>query len=911
MHTKQDSVKLKPIEKAEQLFKANNFKSLLEFSNTEIPKALKKEQRDSLEIAKLYQYQGKAYYQFENWLECIKSDKKGILFCNNTEAGKLLKGKLYSDKATAENYLGKDRNGYNSTLNSIKLLSSLKNPDYDYLITSYRYLSEYCAAHGYFEDAKTYLRQAENIYKKNKKVLDRSRMSADGENDRYEPILLYSKIYQLYKNGKSKQDSLDIEETIAKFEKLHSAAGFSKKIESIYYTAALNHVGDWYTTKKSEALTTEKDLEKAHYYLDKSIGFTENKGYKGSVVTYKYNKAKALILSNNIEQADVLMSEILEPLSEADGRKPFFFSQQALIRAKQNRKKEALVLFYKAVEKVHSDSTKLTEDFKNFKPSTTFSHTRLLLKIAKELDVNFPKDTNVKKIVAELYAMSFEQFEHSYDKRKYNKTQKNYLRQIIQGLLGTKRFGYNKELKHENILNRFENIQSLLAWQKFNQNRQINNFPELDSLQFRNYNLLSLIASAKTESKTSIQDSLQTLLSQTEKYTKETIPNLGLFNGVNFNVDDLKSQLKQNQLILKYLVLDDELAIYTITKNQVTVTLKPWYKTLEDKINQLVFQLKTQDFNNQKANEVAEILLPKIENHINHIIINPDEVLNKLAFEVLPVNNKSLIESFNIGYTSNLQFISPKIIQKDHANNLAIYAPEYPKSNVELAIRSKPAFLEGAQKESELISELFSSNLYNGKHLTKQDFIKTASNYKLLHLAMHAEVNNNQPTISRLLFSDENSKTDDLFLEELYGLNLNADLAVLSACNTGVDNSAANVNIESFQRAFTFAGVPATIASLWEVPDLPTKEIMVSFYKNLKDGQSKSLALKNAKLSYKNAHKNTKLSQPYYWAGFVLYGEDKAVVSANPNLVWYVLLVSGIVIIFMVVFRKSRQNNAV
>ena len=57
-------------------------------------------------------------------------------------------------------------------------------------------------------------------------------------------------------------------------------------------------------------------------------------------------------------------------------------------------------------------------------------------------------------------------------------------------------------------------------------------------------------------------------------------------------------------------------------------------------------------------------------------------------------------------------------------NKLAVYAPEYPKSDVKLAVRSQPAFLEGAQKESELISRLFSSNLYNGKQLTKRDFIE-------------------------------------------------------------------------------------------------------------------------------------------------------------------------------------------
>ena len=109
---------------------------------------------------------------------------------------------------------------------------------------------------------------------------------------------------------------------------------------------------------------------------------------------------------------------------------------------------------------------------------------------------------------------------------------------------------------------------------------------------------------------------------------------------------------------------------------------------------------------------------------------------------------------------------------------------------------------------------------------------------------MHAIVDDTQSGISRLLFSDDASQTDDLYLEELYGLNLSADLAVLSACNTGVDNTNSETGIESFQRAFTFAGVPATVASLWEVPDQSTKQIMVNFYENLKKWRLKISSFK-------------------------------------------------------------------
>ena len=906
LKSQQDTLQVKPSYKASQLLEAGKKEEVIAFCKTEIPKLLKVPVIDSLEVAELYKYQNKAHYQLEDYLESVKALEKAITFCNDSEAGRLLKGQLYSDKASAQNYSGKDRGIFNSTLNAVKYLRSVKNVDYDYLITAYRYLSEQCAYNGNFDDAKRYLRQAEELYINNKEEGDRAVTQADGYRYKYDIILLYSKVYQLYKYGKTREDSLAIVRSIDHFERLHKISDFNKVHDGVYYTTALNHIGDWYASRKPEAFTTKKDVEKAHYYIDKSIDLVGNKGYKGNLVTYKYNKVKTLALSNELEEADALISELLKPLSKTDGRRPFFLAQKGLIKAKLKQKDSALTIFYKAVEKVHSDSTKLAKDFSNFKPSSIFGHTKLLLRISEELDRYFPEDDEAKKIIAELYPMTFLQFENSYDKRKFNKTQKAYLSQIIQGILKTKKMGYNQQIDPIDVLNRFENIQNLLAWQKFNQNRQINSFPELDSLQVRKYKLRSLIANAKYEDATSVEDSLQTLLSQTEKFTKETYPNLSLFTEKEFKVKELQSQLRENELLIKYIVFDDQIAMYSIVKNDVNVVLKSWTESDANKINQFIATLKNKKFNSKEAIEIASLILPQIDERIEHIIINPDGILAKLPFEVLSKDNSLLTEQYAISYTSNLGFVFPEVTQANYNSELAVYAPEYPNSNVELAVRSEPVFLEGAQKESELISQLFSSTLYKGKQLTKQDFIETASQHKLLHLAMHAEVNNKESSMSRLLFGDENSQKDDLYLEELYGLNLSADLAVLSACNTGVDASNLGPDIESFQRAFTFAGVPATVASLWEVPDQATKEIMVSFYQNLKKGQLKSQALNNAKKEYVKKYTDTKLSQPYYWAGFVLYGEDTAVAEKESNLLWYGVLATLLVCIALFFRYKTR-----
>ena len=901
-----DSLNINSSDKASQLLFQKKYDSLLLFCNTELSKLLEAPQKDSLEIAQLYKYQNKAHYQLGDYLEAIKNAELALDYCTNSEEGRLLKGQLYSDKASSENYAGKSRSNFNSTLNAIKYLTSVRNLDYDYLITSYRYVAEQCAYHGNIDDANMYMRLAEDLYYENKDIVDKMVTDPSGYRYKYEIILAYSRIYQLYQYGKSASDSLALIETFRRIETYSQATDFDIKRDGIYYTTALSHVGDWYASRKPEKETTEEDLLAASGYINKAIDLIENKGYEGILMSLKYNRVKVLALSNKLDDAEREMRILLNSVSESDGRRPYFLAQKGLIKSKQNQKDSALVTFYEALKKVHSDSVPLEIDLSNFKSSTNFGHTNLILRIAEEMDRYFPNDSLAKKTVASLYPLAFKQFENSYDKRKFNRKQKTYLRKILRGLLDYSGQGYLKDEDPIDILNRFENIQNLLAWQKFNQNRQISNFPRLDSLQVRNYELRGLIAENKFQNNTSISDSLQTLLSQTEKYTKETFPNLSLFNTANINIDRLRNELDENTLVIKYVVFESQLAIYSISKADFKVELKPWTSANTKAINDFVNQIKSQGFNNQKSSTLAQLLLPEIDSSIQHIIVNPDNELSQLPFELLLWNNQFLVETFGLSYTSNLGFVFPQVNKGEYDQEMAIYAPEYPNSNEKFVVRSHPVYLEGAKQESKLISELFASNLYDGKELTKQDFIKTASRHKLLHLAMHAVVDNSQSGISRLLFSDENSGSDDLYLEELYGLALNADLAVLSACNTGVDKSKSGSDIESFQRAFTFAGVPATVASLWEVPDQPTKEIMVSFYKNLKTGDSKSEALRQAKLEFLERRQGTKLAQPYYWAGFVLYGDDSPIVNDHLILVC-VLGFSLMSILFIFIYKRIKK----
>ena len=137
---------------------------------------------------------------------------------------------------------------------------------------------------------------------------------------------------------------------------------------------------------------------------------------------------------------------------------------------------------------------------------------------------------------------------------------------------------------------------------------------------------------------------------------------------------------------------------------------------------------------------------------------------------------------------------------------------------------------------------------------------------------------------------------------KLYTYRNNADLVTLSACNTSLGEVAKGEGVLSLARGFFYSGSKSVVASLWEVNDKSTSEIMTSFYTNLKDGQTKSEAMNNAKRTYLSNHSLSEQS-PYYWSSFILIG-DAGAIDLSSNL--YLYLTTAIAILLVMLFFRKR-----
>lgn len=210
-----------------------------------------------------------------------------------------------------------------------------------------------------------------------------------------------------------------------------------------------------------------------------------------------------------------------------------------------------------------------------------------------------------------------------------------------------------------------------------------------------------------------------------------------------------------------------------------------------------------------------------------------------------------------------------------------------------------------AMKTAGFIAELFSGQSVIAAQATEDRFKQEAEDYRIIHLGTHTEINTTSPMLSRLILSRSKNEDGYLHAYEIYNLPLRAELAVLTACETGVGKESSSEGVLSMAHGFAYAGCPSLVMSLWEIDEKTSAQIIETFYQNLSDGMPKNEALRQAKLLYLKDAKG-ELKNPYYWSGLVLFGNANPVDSSF-DYWWLGLSVLGIVFL-LIVARKIRRK---
>ena len=377
------------------------------------------------------------------------------------------------------------------------------------------------------------------------------------------------------------------------------------------------------------------------------------------------------------------------------------------------------------------------------------------------------------------------------------------------------------------------------------------------------------------------------------------------YNTSIVHIEEIRKKLKPNEsALVEYFVGEKNLYIFCITTQTahfIQLDKTPdLNQKVEDIRNLLIHPpaIKTaeKDFEQftQSAHALYQQLIAptRLEESIYQIIIVPDDLLAYIPFEILlsklpknqnidylPNNLSYLLNDFQISYNYSATLFARENSNTQQAKHDFIgFAPSFgePKN----ANASRNSFRNCTQEdlyplicnkeEVEQISKIFNGAAITGSQANKALFAESIQDYRIAHFATHSCLDDQNPMLNKIFLADGYLSNFDL-----YNLELQTELAVLSACNTGSGQLRRGEGVMSLSRGFMHAGCPSVLMSLWSVEDCTTSAIMNKYYQGIKAGQTKDFALQESKKFY--LQEATKLaSHPFYWAPFVQFGKIEA-----------------------------------
>ncbi len=377
-----------------------------------------------------------------------------------------------------------------------------------------------------------------------------------------------------------------------------------------------------------------------------------------------------------------------------------------------------------------------------------------------------------------------------------------------------------------------------------------------------------------------------------------------IYNQSAINTEIIKNLLSENQSLIEYFVGDKNIYLFYIGKD-TTVMLKgehtdsvqQWVSRFNSFIQQqdLLFALPAYKLYNSLIYPLKEkIQLPE------KLIIIPDDVLSTLCFDALVTRNTSTEKS--IIPDSEDYLLSE--YQLAYSFSASMYRETYNKTanNGKTFLGIAPSFKKGIyfndeyfqpldnnEKEITQIKGILGGRILTGTAISIDNLRNYLAEYTIIHFATHAKANNENGNLSFIILNPD--KPEVIYAKDLYTLGLNANLVVLSACETGTGSLNKGEGIISLARGFFYSGVSSIVTSLWDVREGSNTEIIKKFYAGLKSGLTKDQALRNAKIDYLKSivSENSIKTHPYFWAPLICIGNMNPVeVTKSKHLIIYI-----------------------
>jgi len=394
----------------------------------------------------------------------------------------------------------------------------------------------------------------------------------------------------------------------------------------------------------------------------------------------------------------------------------------------------------------------------------------------------------------------------------------------------------------------------------------------------------------------------------------------------NATIADIQRLLDKKTAMISYSVGDTTITVFTISNKSVdmqqialTVNFAADITLFRNALT-LPNSSRFNQYFKTMAYDFYELLFPKnLEIEIENLIIIPDAYLSSIPFETFlyqKVDNNTpfhllpyLVQKYNISYSYSATLFQ-KTFPKENTENVEVtsledwlaFAPVADENAAGMSLATRVLSEKMTSPEDTLqtrnMHSIFSAlpgtrtevnnilELYDSKNMAAQIHINQSANesfiksgilekYSVIHFATHGLVNSSKPELSCILLAKEDStSTEDgiLFSGEIYNLKINADLVVLSACETGLGEIKKGEGIIGLTRALLYAGTRNIVVSLWKVSDNSTAKLMIDFYQNIVN-QSDNNYAKSLSKAKQNMIQCEEFAHPFYWSPFILVGK--------------------------------------
>ena len=296
---------------------------------------------------------------------------------------------------------------------------------------------------------------------------------------------------------------------------------------------------------------------------------------------------------------------------------------------------------------------------------------------------------------------------------------------------------------------------------------------------------------------------------------------------------------------------------------------------LEDDVAEFVQSIKKR---RRQTRELAEVLYKRLLRPMlssiagRDLLIVPHGSLHYVPFAALHDGERYLVQGRALRYLPSAMLLGllphqgtagAKVAGAPVQRLLILGNPDLGKAELDL-----PA----SQEEAQALQGLFATNseLFIRKAATESLIKERAFDFSHIHVASHGEFSADAPLDSRLRLAADAKNDGVLSVSEIYGLRLNAQVVMLSACETGLGRVSSGDDVVGLTRGFLYAGAQNVVGSLWEVDDDATSALSQAMYDGLKKGLpvAKALALAQEQLLAKKPH-------PFFWAAFLDSGTGR------------------------------------